>query len=209
VNAVGLALNGTGISSNGALENVNGTNTYSGSITLGSAASIGSDAGTLNLTNTGNIMSSGFLLTLTGSGNGTLASVLYPRDSGGVFYLTSGFIKSGSGTWTLTGNNGNYDTTTTINSGTLQIGDGSPNSASLGYGGVVNNGSLVYNIGSGSAITNISGTGSLIKEGTGTLTLAGTNTFSGGTTIVAGKVLVGGTSTANLVANTIFLGRRR
>ena len=53
--AVPLTLNGDGITSYSsayAMENVSGTNTYSGLVTLGSSTTIGSTAGTLNLTNT-------------------------------------------------------------------------------------------------------------------------------------------------------------
>ena len=57
-----LTLNGTGVTSNGALRNVSGANTYGGAITLASASEIQSDAGTLSLTNT--ITNGGFLLTV-------------------------------------------------------------------------------------------------------------------------------------------------
>ncbi len=73
--ATPLTLNGTGVGGNGALESL-GNNTYTGLITLGSAASIGSDSGTLALTNTGIITGSGFGLLLTGTASGTLASVI-------------------------------------------------------------------------------------------------------------------------------------
>ncbi|MGD0390797.1 MAG: endo-1,4-beta-xylanase, partial [Tepidisphaeraceae bacterium] len=74
--AVPLTLNGTGTATNGALENVSGGNTYSGLIALGANSTIGSDAGTLTLSNTGTITGSGDNLTLTGSGNGTLAGII-------------------------------------------------------------------------------------------------------------------------------------
>ena len=52
-NGATTTLNGTGVSGNGALENVSGTNTYSSPIILGSNATIGADTGsTLNLTGT-------------------------------------------------------------------------------------------------------------------------------------------------------------
>ncbi|MGD0390721.1 MAG: glycosyl hydrolase family 28 protein, partial [Tepidisphaeraceae bacterium] len=110
--AVGLTLNGAGITTNGALENVSGSNTYSGLITLGSNSTIGSDAGTLTLSNTGTITGSGDNLTLTGSGNGTLAGII--GTNGGTL------TKSGSGTWTLSGVN-TYSGGTTINAGALLV----------------------------------------------------------------------------------------
>ena len=48
----------------------------------------------------------------------------------------------------------------------------------------------------------ISGTGGLVKIGSGTLTLVGTNAYSGVTTISAGKLLI---SSAQAIANTIVL----
>src|SRR4029078_3978529 len=44
-----LTLNGSGISGNGALRNVSGNNTWTGGVTLGSAATVQSDSGALTL----------------------------------------------------------------------------------------------------------------------------------------------------------------
>jgi autotransporter-associated beta strand protein len=104
-----LTLNGSGISGNGALESVSGNNTYSGAITLGSAATIGSDTNTLILSNAGAITGA-YAMTLTGAGNGTVNSNI----GTGVGSLTM----SGTGTWTLAGNN-SYTGPTSVNSGTL------------------------------------------------------------------------------------------
>ena len=50
----------------------------------------------------------------------------------------------------------------------------------------------------------ITGAGSLLKEGSGTLTLAGANTYSGGTTVRTGELIVNGTlaSTSGVVVET-------
>ena len=180
--AVALILNGTGISGNGALENVSGNNTYTGLITLGSNATIGVDAGTINLTNTGNITGAGYSLTLAGAGNGTLASSINPG--------AGPLIKNGAGTWVITGS-AFYGLNTVINAGTLQVGVGNTNS-DLGYlGTITNNGSLVFDFDdpvSGFDDNVISGSGNLIKEGTGVITIAMDNTFTGGTTIKAGML---------------------
>jgi autotransporter-associated beta strand protein len=146
--AVGLTLNGTGIATNGALENVAGNNTYSGLIALGSNSTIGSDAGTLTLSNTGAITGSGNNLTLTGSGNGTLASII----GTGAAAVT----KSGSGTWTLTGAN-TYTGGTTVNAGTLVVG---VNGALSDAGVSVTGGTLQLGAGTGQAqMTSLSITG--------------------------------------------------
>jgi autotransporter-associated beta strand protein len=151
--AVPLTLNGTGITTNGALENVSGNNTYSGLIALGSNATIGSDAGTLTLSNTGTITGSGNNLTLTGSGNGTLASVIGTN--------TGTLTTSGSGTWTLTGVN-TYSGGTVVNAGTLVVGvNGALPNASVSITG----GTLQLGTGTGLAqMTSLSITGTGVLD---------------------------------------------
>src|SRR5439155_23193514 len=79
----------------------------------------------------------------------------------------------------------------TIGAGTLQIGAGGVAGA-LGSGNVTDNGSLVFNLASNATVFGaISGTGGLSQTGSGTLILAGTDTYSGGTTIAAGTLRVG------------------
>jgi fibronectin-binding autotransporter adhesin len=112
-----LTISGTGAAGqNGALVNVSGTNNYSGLLTLGAATTISSDgSGTLNLTNTGTITGPTFGLTLTGTGNGSISSIIG---------TTSGTLtKSGTGTWTLFGAN-TFTGTTTVSAGTLKLGAG-------------------------------------------------------------------------------------
>ncbi len=118
-----LTLRGAGATGqNGALVNVSGTNNYGGLLTLGAASTISSDSGTLNLTNLGTITGATFGLTLRGSGNGTVASIIG---------TTSGTLtKSGTGTWTLTGAN-TFTGATTVNGGTLTLASGS--SGALGF----------------------------------------------------------------------------
>jgi autotransporter-associated beta strand protein len=76
IGAEALSLAGTGISNDGALRNISGTNIYEGLITLTAATEISSDAGSLAISNTGTISGAGFGLTLDGAGNGSVASII-------------------------------------------------------------------------------------------------------------------------------------
>ncbi|ENL4361261.1 fibronectin-binding autotransporter adhesin ShdA [Salmonella enterica] len=91
-------------------------------------------------------------------------------------------VKSGSDELIVTGDN-NYSGGTTIDDGVL-IAD---NADSLGTGAVANNG--VLQVGEGELKNTLSGTGSLVKIGTGELTLSGDNSYSGATTISDGTLI--------------------
>jgi len=112
VGAEALSLNGTGISTTGALRNISGTNTYGGLVTLAAASRINSDAGTLTLSNAGTITGATFSLTVGGAGDTTINSIIG---------TTSGtLVKDGIGKLTLTNAN-NYTGVTTITAGVLNI----------------------------------------------------------------------------------------
>ncbi|ELV4499658.1 fibronectin-binding autotransporter adhesin ShdA [Salmonella enterica] len=91
-------------------------------------------------------------------------------------------VKSGSDELIVTGDN-NYSGGTTITDGTL-IAD---HADSLGTGAVANSG--VLQVGEGELENTLSGSGSLVKTGTGELTLSGDNSYSGGTTISDGTLI--------------------
>ncbi|HAE8193324.1 TPA_asm: AIDA autotransporter, partial [Salmonella enterica subsp. enterica serovar Ealing] len=91
-------------------------------------------------------------------------------------------VKSGSDELIVTGAN-DYSGGTTISGGTL-IAD---HADSLGTGAVANSG--VLQVGEGELENTLSGTGSLVKTGTGELTLNGDNDYSGGTTIDDGVLI--------------------
>ncbi|MBR2572787.1 MAG: autotransporter-associated beta strand repeat-containing protein [Loktanella sp.] len=101
--------------------------------------------------------------------------------------------KQGAGTLTLTGFN-TYSGATTISNGTLQVGNGGT-TGTLGTGDVVNNATLRFDRSDDVTVSNvISGTGNLVKQGAGRLTLSGTNTYSGTTTINEGTLRIGDSS---------------
>ncbi|RJJ31488.1 fibronectin-binding autotransporter adhesin ShdA [Salmonella enterica] len=145
---------------------LSGDNTYSGGTTIDDGVLIADHADSLG---TGTIANNGVLQV----GEGELKNTL----SG-----TGSLVKIGTGELTLNGDN-DYSGGTTIDDGVL-IAD---NADSLGTGAVANNG--VLQVGEGELKNTLSGTGSLVKIGTGELTLSGDNTYSGGTTIDDGVLI--------------------
>ncbi|WP_077988709.1 fibronectin-binding autotransporter adhesin ShdA [Salmonella enterica] len=91
-------------------------------------------------------------------------------------------VKSGSDELIVTGDN-DYCGGTTITGGTLTA----DHADSLGTGTIANSG--VLQVGEGELENTLSGTGSLVKIGTGELTLNGDNDYSGGTTIDDGVLI--------------------
>jgi len=98
-------------------------------------------------------------------------------------------VKLGSGTLTLSADNG-YDGATTISAGTLRLGSGGASGSVAGN--IVNNGSLVFDRSDTPTFTGtISGSGSLTQQGTGTLVLTGANGYTGGTNLDDGVLVLG------------------
>ncbi|OHI65126.1 AIDA autotransporter [Salmonella enterica] len=145
---------------------VTGDNTYSGGTTITGGTLTADHADSLG---TGTIANSGVLQV----GEGELENTL----SG-----TGSLVKIGTGELTLNGDN-DYSGGTTIDDGVL-IAD---HADSLGTGSFANNG--VLQVGEGELKNTLSGTGSLVKIGTGELTLNGDNDYSGGTTIDDGTLI--------------------
>ncbi|EEP9765086.1 fibronectin-binding autotransporter adhesin ShdA [Salmonella enterica subsp. enterica] len=144
---------------------VTGDNTYSGGTTISGGTLTADHADSLG---SGDIDNSGVLKV----GEGDLENTL----SG-----TGSLVKTGTGELTLSGDN-TYSGGTTITGGTLTA----DHADSLGTGAVANSG--VLQVGEGELENTLSGTGSLVKTGTGELTLSGDNTYSGGTTITGGTL---------------------
>ncbi|EHI1482279.1 fibronectin-binding autotransporter adhesin ShdA [Salmonella enterica] len=91
-------------------------------------------------------------------------------------------VKSGSDELIVTGDN-NYSGGTTISGGTLTA----DHADSLGTGTIANSG--VLQVGEGELKNTLSGSGLLVKTGTGELTLSGDNSYSGATTITDGTLI--------------------
>ena len=181
-----------------------GANTYSGGTTISSGTLTLGDGGTLG---DGNLVDNAALVIA----RSTALTLAHPISGTGTLTV------SGSGTLTLAAAN-TFSGTTTLASGTLSLGHslalqqstlnltgGSLNFGSLTaatFGGLAGTqsfaltnasaGAVALTIGTNNVSTTyagvLSGAGSLIKTGTGTLTLSGASTYSGGTTVDAGFV---------------------
>ncbi|EEH9715787.1 fibronectin-binding autotransporter adhesin ShdA [Salmonella enterica subsp. enterica] len=144
---------------------LSGDNTYSGGTTISGGTLTADHADSLG---TGTIANSGVLKV----GEGELKNTLSGSGS---------LVKTSTGELTLGGDN-TYSGGTTITGGTLRA----DHADSLGTGAIANSG--VLQVGEGELENTLSGSGSLVKTGTGELTLSGDNTYSGGTTITGGTL---------------------
>ncbi len=137
---------------------------------------------------------------------------------------SSGLVKSGSASLTLSESGDSFSGGITVNGGTLildnaggaisggltiasgalaQIGSCDAKGA-LPSGSVADNGSLVFN----QTITNIvsssiSGAGSLTQQGIGTLMLSGTNGYTGNTAVLQGTLALTGSGSISSSANVL------
>jgi autotransporter-associated beta strand protein len=115
--------------------------------------------------------------------------------------FSGALIKNGIGTWTLD-ESFTYSGGTTINAGTLQLGNGGTTGSIVGN--VVDNGTLVFERSDVVVFPGvISGTGSATQAGIGTTILTADNTYSGGTTITAGVLQLGNGGTSGSVVGNV------
>ena len=168
-----------------------GNNTYAGGTTISSGTLQIGNGGTSGSV-AGDILDNAALAFNRGD-NITYASVI--SGSGSLAQL-------GAGTLTLTGNN-TYTGGTTISSGTLQIGNGGTTGSVAGD--ILDNAALAFNRSDNITFGGvISGSGSMIQLGAGTLTLTGDNTFTGGTTLSSGGLQIGNGGTSGSIAGNIL-----
>lgn len=192
---------------------------------LGDNSTITLDGGNLNTTgsfSTSKPVDMNDTGTITPNGGTTLTF-------DGIVSGSGQLIKAGTGTLVLSASN-TYSGVTTVSSGTLQItnenGLGASNAVSVAGGANIDidesvtakelSGAGNIDIASGKTLTAniasaartlsgvISGDGLLVKSGEETLTLSGSNMYTGGTTVSAGTLSVGADNnlgTGNLVLN--------
>ncbi|KTF30106.1 outer membrane protein, partial [Xanthomonas vesicatoria] len=164
---------------------LNGANGYSGGTTIAAGSLIGDSTSVQ-----GDIVNN--------------AALVFNQTTGGVYAGvvsgTGSLEKAGSGTLQLTGAN-SYTGGTLVSAGSL-IGT----TDSL-QGDVVDNATLVFDQAADGTFTGVvSGTGTVVKQGAGALTLAAANTYSGGTTVAAGTLQ--GTTTSlqgNILDNAVLV----
>ncbi len=203
------ALTLSGALAGGALQNLSSASaTYNGLITLGAASTIISNYGDINIANTGTISGATFALTIGGSGNGTLSSILG---------TTSGTLtKNGVGMWTVSGNN-TFTGTTTISAGTFRLGGaGSGSNTPLGTttnATAITSGAMLdlngYTLVTAEAITSINGTG-INSRGAITNNSSSATGYSGVITLGAASRIVNYgsgelTFSGNIVGSTLAL----
>jgi len=184
----GLAVNQSGIVTVSAIASpitslrVDGTATLpSAALAVTGAASFGANA----VLNGGSLSAASFAVT-----GGTIRTVLTG---------TGALIKTGNSTATLTGAN-TFSGGTTISGGTLVV-----NSFGL-VGSITNNATLEFSQESNGTFAGaISGTGQVIKSGSGRIGLTGANVYTGGTTINGGTLVVTTSSLPGAVVNNATL----
>ena len=172
-----------------------GSFTLSGNTVAGGAGGGGSGGSGTNNGEPGSGAGSGIFLNANGTitvtpGAGqtqTISDAIVDQTGAGGTHANAGswsLVKDGSGITTLTGANA-YTGGTTVKSGILQ-----GNTSSL-VGNIANNAIVVFEqAADGTYAGNITGTGELIKDGSGKLTLSGNNSFGTGI-LVSGGVLQG------------------
>ncbi|ECM9186750.1 AIDA autotransporter-like protein ShdA, partial [Salmonella enterica subsp. enterica serovar Kentucky] len=147
---------------------LSGSNTYTGGTLISSGTLVATSVDALG---TGNVTNNATLALNTGGD--------FINNIGG----TGRVEKSGDDALTLSGSN-TYTGGTLISGGTLVANDVN----ALGTGDVTDNAALMLNTG-GDFINNIGGTGRVEKSGDDTLTLSGSNTYTGGTLISGGTLV--------------------
>ncbi len=131
--------------------------------------------------------------------NGTIENVHYGLELTHNTYSSAHLIADSATTIYINGNDGNQTIAGLSGAGTVCL-DG-PSTATLTINDSLNDWSLFY----GAISDNAGTTGSVVKSGLGTLVLAGANTYTGGTIVNAGTLLLGSAAALGNAANGIVV----
>ena len=156
-------------------------NVNAGTLQFGDGATSPGSPGAVNISATGTVAfatPAGFNFVYSGSMNGS-----------------GGLAMKGAGNLIVSGSNG-YGGATTISAGTLQLGNGGA-TGSLGAGGAITDTGMLA-VSRSNSVTQgidfsagaITGSGSLVQMGPGTLTLNAANNYSGTTAVNGGALLL-------------------
>jgi autotransporter-associated beta strand protein len=199
-----LTLNGTGAGGNGALRNVNGDNVWTAPITLASNSTIQVDAGSFT---PGAIGETGGPRSLTKTGDGTLIF------SAAQTYTGATEIQLGTLQLTAAERISNSSAVIVLSAASFDMNGFSETVGSLAGGGDVDFGTVagtVLTVGGDNSSTefsgSLSGTGSLVKSGSGTLTLSGASSYTGSTTINSGTLAITGNDALGAGGTLTFNG---
>ncbi|MFO1475854.1 MAG: autotransporter-associated beta strand repeat-containing protein [Verrucomicrobiota bacterium] len=211
---------GLGLTFSGSVSNLGGSHVLSVSNTA-----LTSFAGT-TLSLAGNNQASTLTLDVAGTSGGlTISSAIQNGAGTGAGSL----VKNGAGNLALNGTAANtFSGGLTVNGGTVTAGKANAlgagavtvNAATVNVGtynqsmstltmagGTINGGSVItptsVQAQSGAINVSVAGTGSLIKSGAGTMTLSGSNSYSGGTTINGGVLNVNNTRGSGTGSGTV------
>ena len=167
-----------------------GANTFSGTTTIIAGGTIQLGNGGTTGTLAGPIIDNGELMLNRSDAGQVLAGVISGSGT---------LVQSGTGTSILTAANA-YSGGTTISAGTLQLGNAGISGSIVGN--ITDNGILQFNRTDAglNVVGNISGIGSVVQNGTGTVTLSGTNIYSGVTTVSAGTLQAGSTTALSVLS---------
>ena len=209
------AIGGAGslIKNGGSMLTLGGTNSYAGGtvinaggITVSSDANLGDASGALTfnhgvLRNTA-AFTSARAVTLNSPGGQfqTDADLTLSGVVGGAGSLT----KAGSGKLILAAND-SYAGGTSIQAGTLQVGNGGTSGSIMGA--VANNGTLVFDRADTLAFAGlISGAGAVEQAGSGITILSGANLYTGPTAVRAGSLIIDGDQSGATGTTTVDSG---
>ncbi len=197
-----------------------GTFVESGTLSLGNGAALGVGGLTAN----GGVVSlagvspaalpslNGLAGTITDSASSAVTLTVSPNATS----TFGGVLQNGAGTLALAVNGGTfplvlsnantYSGGTTISAGTLQLGNGVSNGSVAGN--IADNGLLAFNNAAAQTFGGlISGSGSLLQSGPSTLVLSNlANSYSGGTTVTGGTLLIATGGTISSTAGNSVLG---